>query len=285
MTKTGYKDIRPSPIAGQWYPGDPADLASNIDEMVDAAAPVDIPGEIVALIVPHAGYIYSGPTAARAFRQIKGKHYDRVVIVSPMHHLYREPVLTTTHDAYQTPLGTIPVDRETLDALTTHLPLTPIRRDPEHSLEIELPFLQRVLDGPFKLIPLMLRDQTFDTAHRLGKALGGLLENSDSTLLVASSDLSHFYSDRQARQIDRIMVEQIGNNDPEGVIRVEDEKRAFACGRGAIATVLVAAGKLGANRVEIIDYSTSADTAGDTHSVVGYVSAILYKSSQDRKLS
>jgi AmmeMemoRadiSam system protein B len=285
MTKTEYRDIRPSPIAGQWYPGNPAYLASSIDEMVDAAAPVDIPGDIVALIVPHAGYIYSGPTAARAFRQVKGKHYDRVAIVSPMHHLYREPVLTTAHDAYQTPLGTIPVDRETLDALTTQLPLAPIRRDPEHSLEIELPFLQRVLDGPFKLIPLMLRDQTFDTAHTLGEALGGLLGNDDSTLLVASSDLSHFYSDRQARQIDRIMVEQIGNNDPEGVIRVEDEKRAFACGRGAIATILVAAGKLGANRVEIIDYSTSADTAGDTHSVVGYVSAVLYKSSQDRKLS
>ncbi len=278
MTKLEHKDIRPSPIAGQWYPGDPSHLAKNIDEMIEAAAPVEIPGEIKALIVPHAGYIYSGPTAARAFRQVQGKHYDRVAVVSPMHHLYREPVLTTAHDAYQTPLGAIPVDRETLDALTAYLPVVSIRRDPEHSLEIELPFLQRVLDGPFKLIPLMLRDQTFDTAEKLGEALGDILEKTANTLLVASSDLSHFYSDKQARQIDQVMVKQISNNDPKGVIRVEEEKRAFACGRGAIAAILIAAGKLGANRVEIIDYATSADTSGDTQSVVGYVSAALYKS-------
>jgi AmmeMemoRadiSam system protein B len=279
MTKVEYKDVRPSPIAGQWYPGNPSHLAKMIDEMVGAAAPVEIPGEIKALIVPHAGYIYSGPTAARAFRQVQGMDYDRVVVISPMHHLYREPVLTTAHDAYQTPLGTIPVDKETLAALDAHLPVAAIRRDPEHSLEIELPFLQRVLDGPFKLVPLMLRDQTFGTAEKLGEALGNILEKATDTLLVASSDLSHFYSDEQARQIDQIMVKQIGNNDPKGVIRVEDEKRAFACGRGAIAAILIAAGKLGANRTEIIDYSTSADTSGDTHSVVGYVSAVLYESS------
>ncbi len=273
-----FSDVRPSPIAGQWYPGNPARLATAIDEMVDRAPETEIAGRVVGLLAPHAGYIYSGPIAACAYKLVRGLDFRRVIVISPMHHPHVAPVLTSEHQAYHTPLGDIPVDHEALDALRKEVPLTAIRNDPEHSLEIELPFLQRVLAGPFSLVPLMLRDQSYATAQALGEALAGVADEEGRTLLVASSDLSHFYTDEQARQLDRVMLDRVAAFDPEGVIRVEDEERAFACGRGAIAAMLVAARALGADQVQIVAYGTSADTSGDTKRVVGYSAAAAYQS-------
>ena len=278
MPGQAVSDVRPSPIAGQWYPGQPHRLTSMLDDMLAAAVPPDITGQIVSLVVPHAGLIYSGPVAAHAFKLVQGRSYQRVVVASPMHQLYPGRVLTTAHHAYETPLGAIPVDMDFVRALNDRLPLTAVRNDPEHAVEIELPFLQHVLAAPFKLVPLMLRDQTFEAARRLGETLADLLDGDDSTLLVASSDLSHFYTDEQARRLDSDMLEQVANFDPQGVIRIEDEGRAFACGRAAIATMLVAARGLGADQVEIVGYGTSADTTGDTQRVVGYGAAVAYRS-------
>lgn len=271
-------DVRPSPIAGQWYPGSSASLTSTIDTYIKAAQPPPIEGEIIGLVAPHAGYVYSGPTAAHAFKLVQGRSYDRVVVISPMHHVYPHAVLTTGHEAYSTPFGPIPVDRAALDLLEQQMPINPTRRDPEHSLEIELPFLQHVLSAEFSLVPLMLRDQSFALADKLGKALAEVIrQDGKSTLLVASSDLSHFYTEEQARRLDRLMLDQIESFDPEAVIRVEDEGKAFACGRAAIATMLVAARALGANRARIVGYGTSADATGDTHRVVGYGAAAVYQ--------
>ncbi len=271
-------NVRPSPIAGQWYPGNPERLAEMIDTLIEQAPAVNIPGRIVGLIAPHAGYIYSGPIAAHAFKPVRGLHFGRVAVISPMHHPYFEPVLTTEHEAYRTPLGDVPVDREILAALSERIPIAPVRRDPEHSLEIELPFLQRVLEGTFTLVPLMLRDQSYEMAEQVGHALAEVLDETGDVLIVASSDLSHFYTDAQAREFDRVMLDRIAAFDPAGVIRVEDEGRGFACGRGAIASALIAARELGADRVEIVGYGTSADTSGDTRRVVGYGAAAIYQS-------
>ncbi len=283
MHRVIFDDVRPSPIAGQWYPGNPDYLAATVDRMLDEAPAVRVPGRIMGLIAPHAGYVYSGAVAARAFRLVRGMSFERVVVVSPMHHVYFDPILTTAHQAYQTPLGLIPVDREMLTELARRIPIKPVVRDPEHSLEIELPFLQRALSEPFSLVPLMLRDQTYRTAERLGQAIAEVLgPESGSTLLVASSDLSHFYTQAQAEMLDRVVLERIEAFDPVGVIRVEDEGRGFACGRGAIATVLVAARALGADSVRVVGYGTSADATGDTQRVVGYGAAVIYKS-EDRE--
>jgi AmmeMemoRadiSam system protein B len=280
MSEQVFSDVRPSPIAGQWYPGTFERLAATVDSMLDHAPSTDVPGQIIGLIAPHAGYIYSGPTAACAFKLVRGMDFERVVVVSPMHHPYFEPVLTTAHQAYQTPLGLVPVDQEALTAIGKRVPLKAVRRDLEHSLEIELPFLQRALSKPFSLIPLMLRDQSYQMAEALGKAIAAIVGTDAKTLLVASSDLSHFYPDAKARQLDRIMLERVAAFDPQGVIRVEDEGLAFACGRAAIATILVAARALGADGVQIVGYATSADTAGDTSQVVGYGAAVVYRSQQ-----
>ncbi len=271
-------DIRPSPIAGQWYPGRSDTLAATADSYMDKASETKIPGEIVGLVVPHAGYPYSGPIAAHAFRLVRGATYERVVVISPMHAFFPAPLLTTGHEAYGTPLGTIPVDRDTLDRLNQTIGLTPVRHDTEHSLEIELPFLQRALGQPFELLPLMLRDQSYGGAEALGRAVAAVVQDGRKTLLVASSDLSHFYTETQAHRLDRAMLDRVEAFDPEGVIRLDDEGKAFACGRAAIATVLVAARELGANGVKVVGYGTSGDATGDHSQVVGYGAAAIFKS-------
>jgi hypothetical protein len=277
MSHVILNDIRPSPIAGQWYPGQPERLAASIDEYLSSKPPAEIPGVIVGLVAPHAGHLYSGPVAADAFRLVKGRKYQRVVVVSPMHPFHPQPVLTTGHEAYATPLGVIAVDREAVEAIGKRVPVARVRNDPEHSLEIELPFLQRALAGSFKLVPLMLRDQSIQMAEKLGEAIAEAVGGAPDTLLVASSDLSHFYSEAKAHALDQIMLGHIEAFDPEGVIRADDEGKAFACGRAAVAAVLFAARALGANGVKIVGYGTSADTTGDSSRVVGYGAAAIYR--------
>ncbi len=176
-------DVRPSPIAGTWYPGSSEALAESVDRQL-AAAEVQAPaGEVIGLIAPHAGHVYSGHVAAQAFRCLSGLSPEVVCVVSPLHQLHPAQVLTTAHEAYATPLGEVPVDRPRLDRFAATLAeqadiaLVRVRRDREHALEIELPFLQRVLTTPFRLLPIMLRDQNRETieatAHALASALAG----------------------------------------------------------------------------------------------------------------
>ena len=266
-------DVRPSPIAGRWYPGDARRLVTSVDEWLTDAPVVAVDGRVLALVVPHAGHPFSGPVAARAFKAVQGQSFDRVVILSPYHNLHPGSVITTAHAAYETPLGIVPVDNAFIAALDERLELTRVRRDPEHAIEIEIPFLQRALDGAWTLVPLMLRDQRLAAAEALGGALSELCDAR--TLLVASSDLSHFYTDDAARQLDQVMLTRIEALDPAGVIRVEDEGQAFACGRAAIAAVLVAAKQLGARQAQVVGYATSGDTTGDRQRVVGYGAAVI----------
>jgi MEMO1 family protein len=270
-------DIRPSSIAGKWYPGQPDALAAAADKFLDNAADAPVPGSLVGLMVPHAGITYSGQVAAHAFKLVRGASYERVVVVCPMHAYFPDRFLTSGHQAYETPLGTIRIDRESIKQIDQAIGLTPVRRDQEHALEIELPFLQRALDKPFALLPLMVRDQSYVGAETLGKAVAQAVQDGKSTLLVASSDLSHFYSEPEAHKLDKVMLDCVEAYDPQGVIRLDDEGKAFACGRAAIAAVLVAARELGATNAKIVGYGTSGDTTGDRSQVVGYGAAAIYK--------
>jgi AmmeMemoRadiSam system protein B len=271
---------RPSPIAGTWYPGSPEALARSVDAQLAAATSVRPAGDLVALIVPHAGHRYSGAVASQAFHLLRGISIDTVVILSPMHQPYPGHILTSAHPAYQTPLGTVSVDSETLEAIEAALPnglrLERVARDTEHSLEIELPFLQRALSGPFRLVPLMLRDQSATTAEALGRALAVTLRDR-SCLLVASSDLSHFYPDAVARDLDAYLLSRVEAFDPRGVIEAEEDGKGFACGRAAIAAALWAARGLGASRVHVLGYANSGEVTGDTASVVGYGAAAVVR--------
>lgn len=275
-------EIRPSPIAGRWYEGDPARLASQIDSFLSEAAIPPIEGEVVAVIAPHAGHKYSGRTAAHAFKTVFGQSRELVAIVSPLHGYLQARALTSAHRAYQTPLGEVWIDQPALDALDNNLnqrvgwKLARVVYDQEHSLEIELPFLQRVLKGDFSLLPVMLRTQDEDAVRTLGFALADALQGRQA-LLVASTDLSHFYPERTANLLDNEMLRQIAAFSPEGALQAEREEKGFACGVAAVAAVLWAARQLGANAVEVLHHSTSADETGDRHSVVGYGAAVVLK--------
>ena len=273
-------DTRPSPIAGRWYPGDSGQLASSVDGYVGAAELPEIPGEVIAVVAPHAGHVYSGPVAGYAFGAVKGMQPELVAVVSPMHQPYSQPLLTSAHQAYQTPLGTIMIDQGAVAELNQQLEselgfgLTPVRNDGEHSLEIELPFLQRVLEGEFSLLPVMVRDQSTQVGEALGGALAKILADK-SVLIVASTDLSHFYNQDQALKLDQEMLRQMEAFDPSGILRTEEEGKGFACGRYAVAAVLWAAKELGANEVKILKHATSGDVTGDYSGVVGYAAAVI----------
>ncbi len=271
-------NIRPSALAGTWYPGNAAQLSRSVDSFIQDAMIAPVPGALVGVIAPHAGHRYSGNVAGHAFKAMQSvESVDTIAVIGPMHHSYPHRLLTTVHDAYQTPLGDVPVDHDTLKAIQENckIPVTAIAKDPEHSLEIELPFLQRLFNS-FKLIPIMIRDDSVDVCAALGEALAMVLRERRS-LLVASSDLSHFYPQSAAQKLDAYMLAQIESFDPLAVLKAEDEGKGYACGRGAIATVLTAARRLGTMGVQVVKHATSGDVTGDYGSVVGYGAAVIWK--------
>jgi AmmeMemoRadiSam system protein B len=267
-------DVRPSPIAGTWYEGNAKTLARAVDEYLDKAKLPGLNGEVVAVIAPHAGHRYSGAVAGYAFAALRGRKPDLVAVISPFHNIARYPLITTAHDAYGTPLGNIEVDKAALGKLISHLdiPITPVVADREHSLEIELPFLQRALAGDFKLLPIMIRAQEIEVAQQLGQALAKTLRGRNA-VMVASTDLSHFYDQLAAE-----MLKRFESFEPESIFEAEQSGKAFACGYAAVAAVLWAARELGANKVKVLQHATSGDAAGDYSSVVGYGAAAVLKS-------
>jgi AmmeMemoRadiSam system protein B len=277
-------DARPSPIAGTWYLGDPEKLAKQIDSFLDAARlpEGDLIGNVIGLLAPHAGHRYSGNTAAYAYKVVQGKPHDLVVILSPFHPFFSGEFLTTSHSAYQTPLGNLSVAKKELQSLedllrNQGLAIMQITRDEEHSLEIQLPFLQRAWNSKFELLPLMVRSQDPKNLKILAASLYEVVKERDF-LLVASSDLSHFYPLDNAEALDAEMLKRVKSFDPLSVLSAESEGKAFACGASAIASMLWASKLAGADKVQILNYSTSAEATGDPSSVVGYGSAAIYKS-------
>jgi len=275
-------DIRPSPIAGTWYSGDAETLRRQIGGYIDQAGLPKLEGEVVALVAPHAGYAYSGPTAGYAFRAVLGNAYDLVAVISPFHRYHPDSLLTSAHEAYQTPLGTVPIDREALGALNDHLEanigqaLTPVSKDGEHSLEIELPFLQYALEGDFKLLPVMISAGELATVEELGKGLAEVLRQRKA-LLVASTDLSHFHAEKAANELDQEMLKRIAALSPEGMVKAQQTGKGEACGIMAVIAVMVAAKALDTTSAQVLHYSTSGQTSGDYHQVVGYGAAVFLK--------
>ena len=269
-------DVRPSPIAGTWYEANPKALAANIDSYLNKAHLPEINGRVIAVIAPHAGHRYSGQVASHAFKALDGLNPNLVVILSPYHSYTSHQLLATAHQAYSTPLGNIEINQAALAELKSALdvPITPITHDKEHSLEIELPFLQRVLKNEFKLLPIMVRGQEPEVAKKLGDALSTVLKNKNA-IIVASTDLSHFYDQRTANALDREMLKRFESFAPESIFEAERTGKGFACGHAAVASMLWAARELGANKVQILNYATSGDSTGDQSSVVGYGAAVV----------
>jgi AmmeMemoRadiSam system protein B len=275
-------DIRPSPIAGHWYSSNPVSLARELDNYISKANYTRIDGEIVAVISPHAGYRYSGHVAGNAFAAIQQFHPDIVAVISPMHQPYQQTFLTTAHKYYWTPFGNIEVDQPAVSALSQILAdeyqirLMPVLNDEEHSLEIELPFLQRIYPYSFTLLPVMVRDISITNCEALGQGLYQVL-NGKKAMMVLSTDLSHFYKKQKANELDRHMLEMIKNLNPNGVLKSELEGTGFACGAGAVIAGLHYATLMGAKKGVLLKYGTSGEITGDDSSVVGYGAVALVK--------
>ncbi|MGV8025920.1 MAG: AmmeMemoRadiSam system protein B [Anaerolineaceae bacterium] len=273
------KDIRPSPIAGTWYTDDPQALQQEIQSYLAQAHVPENQAEVIGLIAPHAGYRYSGPTAGYAYRAVQGKQVDVVAVFSPFHAYTSERLLTTRHSAYQTPLGLVPVEKGMVNEFQmligkNNLTAYEIAFDSEHSLEIQLPFLQTALADKFQLFPLMVRTNEMEEIEIIAQAVAEVLKDK-KVLLVASTDLSHYSNQVTACKLDEEMLKRIASFSPEMVLEAEEKGIASACGAGAVAAVMRTAQLLGAKTIRVLYHSTSGEETGDYSSVVGYGAAII----------
>jgi AmmeMemoRadiSam system protein B len=237
-----------------------------------------INGRLISIIVPHAGYLYSGGVAARAYRQLMDVNLDTVVVISPSHREYFTEVSIFDGYAYSTPLGSIRVDKELAQQLSETHPKIILsdkgHRYDEHALEVQLPFLQKVLDN-FKLIPVVMGEQNLENIEILADGLAQILKNK-KTLIVASSDLSHFYNYDKAALLDKVVVENIKNFEEDKLYRDLQAELCEMCGGGPVVAAMKASKRLGANKSEVLLYRNSGDITGDKSEVVGYLSALLY---------
>ncbi|RKX25635.1 MAG: hypothetical protein DRP47_09515 [Candidatus Zixiibacteriota bacterium] len=284
-------DIRPPAWAGQFYPKPPGELAKTIATMFSEVQKAPVKGHPLALIVPHAGYIYSGKTAAHAYKLLEGEQYDTVVIISPSHYVFFRGSSVYDGGGYRTPLGEIATDYELSKRIADINPSVYLSNQGhasgstrgEHALEVQLPFLQVVL-GQFKLVAIVMGEQEEDNIHALGETLASTLKGTNS-LIVASSDLSHQHPEKVANRMDGAVREAIEKYDPQLLIHTLESGKGEACGGGPIAAAMIAARRLGAGTMQFLHYTTSGETTGDFDNVVGYLSAAMVSGKKARSIS
>lgn len=269
--------IRHAQVAGYFYPSDPLELRKEISVMLDTSKARKNFKNIFGIIVPHAGYMYSGNTACYAFNLIKDKKYKTVVIISPSHSEYFPGISVYEGDAYETPLGVIEVDSVKAEKLCEDSRIIfkgSQGHGREHALEVQLPLLQSVLKE-FKIIPVVIGDQGKMFVDELAKNLTKIYD--DETLIVASSDLSHFYDAEMADQLDSVVEKRINDFDFDNLDKDLDSNKCEACGGGPIIAMMKAASLLNIRNSEVLKRSDSGDVTGDKNEVVGYLSAVIYK--------
>ena len=267
--------VRKAAVAGSWYPGTAPALAAAVDRHL-ANTTRDVAGDLVALIAPHAGLMYSGPVAAHAYRLLRGRQFDLAVLVGPSHFVGFDGVSVYPSGGFETPFGIAPIDEPCAAALLNATPAVkehPAAHAREHSLEMQLPFLQHLAPGA-PIVPLVMGYQTADTARALGEALARVLRGRRA-LVIASTDLSHYHNATIAAGLDRVVVDCVSRFDADGLqdaLRVEPD---HACGGGPTVAVMRAARALGARDTVVLNYADSGDVSGDKSAVVGYMAAAL----------
>lgn len=265
--------IRRPAVAGSWYPGTASALAGAVDRCL-AGTTRDVDGDLVALVAPHAGLMYSGPVAAHAYRLLRDRQFDVVVLVGPSHFVGFEGVALQRVGGFETPFGVAAIDEDAAAAIAAATPA--IREHAaaharEHSLEMQLPFVQRLAPAA-KIVPLVMGFQTADTAQALGEALTRALVGRRA-LLVASTDLSHYHDAATAAGLDAVVIDHVSRFDADGLQRALDRQPEHACGGGPTVAVMRAAQALGARDAVVLDYADSGDVSGDKSAVVGYLAA------------
>jgi hypothetical protein len=269
---------RPAAHAGSWYPGNPDALTRDVDDYV-AAATVPAARAVQAIIAPHAGFMFSGPIAAYAYKTAAQQRYDVAIVTGPSHYVAFDGVAVWPDGRFMSPLGAASVDAEVAAALLGHpvAQVLPQAHGREHSLEMQLPFLRRLLpDVP--IVPIVMGFQQRDTIDALAAALVQVA-SARRVLLVASSDLSHFFNARTAQALDAQVQQFVGAFDADGLhdhferYPEHERGRCVACGGGPAIAVMKAAKALGATEGRVLKYGHSGEISGDNEGVVGYLAA------------
>ncbi len=270
--------LRSPAVAGSFYPDNPVQLRREVESYLGGTDEIPaVSSKPRALIVPHAGYYYSGAVAGSAYRLIKNQKYDLVVVLAPSHRHYFIGTSIYNIGNYATPLGEIEVDTrlaESLIAENSEINFSPEAHSQEHSLEVQLPFLQVAL-GKFTLLPMVLGRQDRQQGERLAAILTDLALHR-SLLLIASTDLSHFHDAATAEILDKRIINAVAAFSPETLYSLIENQQAEACGAGPLLTVMLAAGKMASERVEILSYRHSGQVSGDNERVVGYLAAAIW---------
>jgi AmmeMemoRadiSam system protein B/AmmeMemoRadiSam system protein A len=279
--------VREAGVAGAFYPADPKELAAMIDGMLAKATPPPIKDPILAAVAPHAGYQYSGPVAAYTYAALKGRKFSRVVVIAPSHYEAFDFTSVYEGDAYSTPLGTVQVDKvfaRQLAKMSSTMRMSSRGHDAtpagaEHAIEVELPWLQRVL-GNFELVPVVMGDQSYESSRALGVALTKLIKSDakgSETLVLASSDLSHYHTYDEAVTIDHKTLNALAAWDYFSMSRNFQSRVWEACGGAPIVAAMIYAERMGANRAMVLKYANSGDVTGDRSRVVGYSADVFVK--------
>ncbi|MBL7200662.1 MAG: AmmeMemoRadiSam system protein B [Anaerolineae bacterium] len=272
------QSTRRSIIAGQWYPGTAHGLERTIGRFFDKAESPDLDGQVIGLISPHAGYQYSGQAAAYAYSQVRDQSFDVVAIISPVHQIPLGRFAITSASAYETPLGLVELDLDLVRELEERVPINRVGYDGEHSLEIQLPFLQVALER-FTVLPVMIGDASFGAGEELGHALSEVLADRRA-LIVASSDMHHIRDYQQVVRRDKAVMDALASFDMPRIREALSPRDCSVCGRIPIVAMLTAAKTLGADQVQVLYHTNSGDVTGD-HTpgqyTVGYLAAAVYR--------
>jgi len=278
--------VREPAVNGMFYPDDPLVLRKDIESYIKSAIVPETKENVVGIISPHAGYMYSGKVAAHAFKMIAKKSYDSVILIGPGHRAYYNGAALWDKGSFRTPLGKVDIDEDIAMELNKTNGIIKTSLDThkgEHSLEVQLPFLQTVLDR-FRIVPVVMGIQTIEACKEVVKVISTILQMSKKRfLIVGSSDLSHYYNYAEAKRLDECVVKCLDAFDIRGMIDVFETGKAEACGAGPIIATMMLCETLGADRGMVLKYANSGDVSGDKSSVVGYVSAVFYRAQQSER--
>ena len=276
------KQIRKPAVAGMFYPASPDRLKGEISNYLRKVASVKTEGEIVAIISPHAGYEFSGGVAAYGFKAIEGKDFSTVIIIGPSHYVYFKGSSIYPEGYYRTPLGDVEIDKELAKKLIngSNIRFYPPAHQREHSVEVQIPFLQTVLKD-FKIVPIIMGNCSYQDCLDLGKAIAENVKDK-RILIIASTDLSHFYPSEEARFLDKITLNEIRRFNPRELYQKVQTEECQLCGAMPVVATLIASKDLGADKIELLKYLHSGDVTGDNSRVVGYGSLLIQKT-EDRR--
>jgi len=266
--------VRLPAVAGRFYPGDARTLTSTVESFLDETLPKT---RALGIVVPHAGYMYSGAVAGAVYSRTQLP--SRSIVLCPNHTGRGKPLAIMREGAWRTPLGDLPIDTEMCDALMEadpNLEDDAAAHEYEHALEVQLPFLQHLQGPAHRFVPIVIGTLNWDALAALGKAIAETIVKVDrSALIIASSDMNHYESDAITRTKDSRAIDQILKRDPRGLLQTVRDERISMCGAGPVTSMLVAGNILRASKTELVRYATSAETSGDFDRVVGYAGITL----------